>query len=260
MSAIGTSTSASLAQTASASAAVSQEFGGLLMLSMTAAPDEQSRPAGCLEHKANATLFLDALTPYDHSHLLHSEEHGIQKGGLLHQILEKDRELFPYATKAQTRSSTDCESLSSYSSLSTVAASSSFASAASACLASDQDCDGRDCSSGAARSLEHRSRASQKATIHGRDGVIYPRRKSGEESRKASQVVVSPEILKEHFDMPLQDAATKLGVCTSAIKKACRRFGIPKWPFRRARGAAKAAVKGQHAACPSGRREGSADG
>ena len=32
--------------------------------------------------------------------------------------------------------------------------------------------------------------------------------------------------------MPLHDAATKLGLCATAIKKACRRFGILRWPFR----------------------------
>jgi len=36
----------------------------------------------------------------------------------------------------------------------------------------------------------------------------------------------------QHFDKPLRDAATELGICPTAIQKACRRFGIPRWPFR----------------------------
>eukprot|EP00802_Teleaulax_amphioxeia_P012714 Tamp_12759.p1 GENE.Tamp_12759~~Tamp_12759.p1 ORF type:complete len:438 (+),score=68.37 Tamp_12759:22-1314(+) len=62
--------------------------------------------------------------------------------------------------------------------------------------------------------------------------VIYPRRKVGQDMRNANHVVVTAEILEQHFDMPLHDAATKLGLCATAIKKACRRFGILRWPFR----------------------------
>jgi hypothetical protein len=36
----------------------------------------------------------------------------------------------------------------------------------------------------------------------------------------------------QHFEKSLHDAATELGLCATAIKKACRRFGIPRWPFR----------------------------
>ena len=66
----------------------------------------------------------------------------------------------------------------------------------------------------------------------GSRNVIFPRRKAWQDSRRSSQVVVTAEILEKHFDMPLHDAATKLGLCATAIKKACRRFGIPRWPFR----------------------------
>jgi len=246
--AVGASTSASLSHASSTSAAAATlEFGGLPFSGMRAAPasetadrDGQSQPAGSLERAANAALFLDALNPCDHSHLLHSEENGIEKGGLLHQILEKDSELFPYATKAQVSWYSARERVSSSSSCSTVAGSSTFASPVSASLAPDQDC------------TMYTASQMTAATVQGPNEVIYPRRKSREDSRKACQVVVSPEILKEHFDMPLQDAAAKLGVCTSAIKKACRRFGIPKWPFRRLRGAANSVVQGHHAACESG--------
>jgi hypothetical protein len=221
------------------SSAAAAELGGLVLLSgssprpVASAPtsdatEDWSRPPGCLKRKANAALFLDALSPCDHSHLLHSEEHGIQKGGLLHQILEKDSQLFPYAVKARSRETSAHGCVSSSSSFSSVASSSSFASAASSYINSeshvvqsfalDQDY------------VENAGKKTEPNKV--RNEVIYPRRKIGEDSRRSHQVVVSPEILKEHFDMPLQDAAAKLGVCATAIKKACRRFGIPKWPFR----------------------------
>ena len=82
-----------------------------------------------------------------------------------------------------------------------------------------------------------------------RDEVIYPRRKVGEDARMADKVVVTPKVLEEHFDMPLQTAAIRLGVCATAIKKACRRFGIARWPFReRLRRATSDNAAGQAAA------------
>jgi hypothetical protein len=39
-------------------------------------------------------------------------------------------------------------------------------------------------------------------------------------------------LLVQNFHLPLYKAAMKLGVCTSALKKACRRVGISRWPYR----------------------------
>ena len=110
-------------------------------------------------------------------------------------------------------------------------------------------------------SMQRASRAPKHAKDR-RDApnVIYPRRKVGQDMRNSNQVVVTAEILEQvkfskshlpilysmagalwgtdfsaflqHFHMPLHDAATKLGLCATAIKKACRRFGILRWPFR----------------------------
>mmetsp|Transcript_41679 Transcript_41679/g.131396 ORF Transcript_41679/g.131396 Transcript_41679/m.131396 type:complete len:337 (+) Transcript_41679:854-1864(+) len=46
-------------------------------------------------------------------------------------------------------------------------------------------------------------------------------------------VKLSTELLRQHFDMPLNDAARKLGICATAIKKVCRKMGIRQWPFQR---------------------------
>jgi len=58
---------------------------------------------------------------------------------------------------------------------------------------------------------------------------------------------VTEDILREHFHLPLQVVAKKFGMCTTALKKLCRRFGIVKWPHRQLRGIDKkiAALKAE---------------
>eukprot|EP00961_Rhodomonas_salina_P138875 1868668-Rhodomonas_salina.1 len=41
------------------------------------------------------------------------------------------------------------------------------------------------------------------------------------------------EELAKYFDMSADEAAERLGVCMSAIKKICRRHGIVRWPHRK---------------------------
>jgi hypothetical protein len=40
-------------------------------------------------------------------------------------------------------------------------------------------------------------------------------------------------MLQPHFERPLQEAALKFGVCTTLLKKICRKNGIANWPFRK---------------------------
>jgi len=47
------------------------------------------------------------------------------------------------------------------------------------------------------------------------------------------KVKVTFDMLKARFDKPLCDVATELGVCMTFIKKACRKNGIKRWPFRK---------------------------
>jgi len=49
-------------------------------------------------------------------------------------------------------------------------------------------------------------------------------------------VAITEDILREHFHLPLQVVAKKFGMCTTALKKLCRRFGISRWPHRQLRG------------------------
>ncbi len=41
--------------------------------------------------------------------------------------------------------------------------------------------------------------------------------------------------LREHFNMPLNEVAKKYGMCTTALKKLCRKYGVMQWPHRKLR-------------------------
>jgi hypothetical protein len=36
-----------------------------------------------------------------------------------------------------------------------------------------------------------------------------------------------------HFNMPIKEAARKLNICQTVLKKICRDYGIQRWPARR---------------------------
>lgn len=69
---------------------------------------------------------------------------------------------------------------------------------------------------------------------------------SSVEGIQGSTVICERE-LRQHFHLPLHTAAQKFGICTTAFKKMCRRFGIAKWPHRQLRGIDKkiAALKAE---------------
>ncbi|DAZ98470.1 TPA: hypothetical protein N0F65_004907 [Lagenidium giganteum] len=41
------------------------------------------------------------------------------------------------------------------------------------------------------------------------------------------------DMLQPHFERPLQAAAEHFGICTTLLKKICRKCGINKWPYRK---------------------------
>lgn len=43
------------------------------------------------------------------------------------------------------------------------------------------------------------------------------------------------EDVSPFFHLPIEEAAKELGVCSSALKRRCRRLGIKRWPFRKVR-------------------------
>jgi len=67
--------------------------------------------------------------------------------------------------------------------------------------------------------------------------AFFSRRKEGEEpdGRLTRQINVSYEDLEALFHLPLRDAARKINLCATTIKKACRIFGMGEWPFRKGR-------------------------
>jgi hypothetical protein len=66
----------------------------------------------------------------------------------------------------------------------------------------------------------------------------------------ATLIHLDIENLRPHFHLPLGQAAKKIGVCKTALKKACRKIGIVGWPFRKLRAVerriAALASKGQN--------------
>jgi hypothetical protein len=55
-------------------------------------------------------------------------------------------------------------------------------------------------------------------------------------SYNASRVpVLSERELRDHFNMPLNEVAKKYGMCTTALKKLCRKYGVMQWPHRKLR-------------------------
>ena len=47
--------------------------------------------------------------------------------------------------------------------------------------------------------------------------------------------MLSEKELREHFNMPLNEVAKKFSMCTTALKKLCRKYGVMQWPHRKLR-------------------------
>jgi len=65
--------------------------------------------------------------------------------------------------------------------------------------------------------------------------VIFPRRKTVNANGKGDDgepVFVTREFITPYFKMPMVAACAELGVCPTSMKKACRKLGIVKWPYR----------------------------
>jgi len=60
--------------------------------------------------------------------------------------------------------------------------------------------------------------------------LVTPRNRRKQEDR--GPIALTRARLEELFNGSLQQASKTLGICPTAIKKACRRFGITKWPYK----------------------------
>lgn len=45
--------------------------------------------------------------------------------------------------------------------------------------------------------------------------------------------IATLEEIKKHFDGPIKDAALRLRMSLSLLKKLCREYGFKKWPYRK---------------------------
>uniref|UniRef100_A0A7S0EJR0 RWP-RK domain-containing protein n=1 Tax=Hanusia phi TaxID=3032 RepID=A0A7S0EJR0_9CRYP len=82
--------------------------------------------------------------------------------------------------------------------------------------------------------------------------TIFPRRKAGQQTRVNSKpVVLNEKTLQQFFSLPLHEAAYKLGISATAMKSACRKLGIKKWPYRSVYGAKTTGVGNSHSSSSS---------
>ena len=78
---------------------------------------------------------------------------------------------------------------------------------------------------------------------------LFPRRKLGGSppSKHRAPVKLDYQTLEGLFDMPQPDAARELGIALTTLKHACRRLGVPRWPYSRKRVACSAQAADEHA-------------
>ncbi|DAZ94138.1 TPA: hypothetical protein N0F65_010382 [Lagenidium giganteum] len=47
-----------------------------------------------------------------------------------------------------------------------------------------------------------------------------------------SETAISLPLLRQHFHLPLREAARRLGVCEGELKRICRTQRVARWPYR----------------------------
>eukprot|EP00960_Hanusia_phi_P037500 752991-Hanusia_phi.AAC.7 len=62
-----------------------------------------------------------------------------------------------------------------------------------------------------------------------RVALVCPRKQN---SDNEEPVVLTRELLQSYFDRSLAQVSAELGICPTAIKRACRKLGIAKWPYK----------------------------
>eukprot|EP00288_Rhodomonas_lens_P016429 CAMPEP_0177716696 /NCGR_PEP_ID=MMETSP0484_2-20121128/14643_1 /TAXON_ID=354590 /ORGANISM="Rhodomonas lens, Strain RHODO" /LENGTH=547 /DNA_ID=CAMNT_0019228735 /DNA_START=106 /DNA_END=1746 /DNA_ORIENTATION=- len=64
---------------------------------------------------------------------------------------------------------------------------------------------------------------------------VFPRRKHGQDPTDSQRtpVLITLELLESFSSLSLTCAAAKLGISPTAVKKACRKLGVQRWPYRK---------------------------
>lgn len=66
--------------------------------------------------------------------------------------------------------------------------------------------------------------------------LVFTRRRAGQPARLSSDpVALTKSRLEALFNLPIRDAADILGISITALKKACRRIGVERWPYKKVR-------------------------
>eukprot|EP00960_Hanusia_phi_P075871 768476-Hanusia_phi.AAC.9 len=73
-------------------------------------------------------------------------------------------------------------------------------------------------------------------SANSKTALVCPRKKRESswkhDSNSDEPVALTKELLESHFNSPLALVSKKLGICPTAIKRACRKLGISKWPYK----------------------------
>ena len=73
-------------------------------------------------------------------------------------------------------------------------------------------------------------------SLHARVKPRVKRRKNCAPDQNEAPLLLDVKVLREHFNLPLGEAARAIGVCKTALKRACRKIGMVFWPYRKLRG------------------------
>ena len=111
--------------------------------------------------------------------------------------------------------------------------------------------------SGRGKARQQQAKATQAGSggSGGSGGRAQPNRRRGKGSGNPGKpgVRLRLEDLQSHFGVGLKEAAARLGICPTTLKRACRRHGIQRWPRRQLQkarlGGAAGAGAGSPAAC-----------
>jgi hypothetical protein len=63
--------------------------------------------------------------------------------------------------------------------------------------------------------------------------------KASDTYRNANLKLYTIDELRRYFHLPLVEVAKQLGICTTLLKKVCRKLKIKKWPYRQIRSITK---------------------